>query len=222
MQRFAARNEFARNCVLASLFCVVLITTPARAVDLFSEDFEGLTLGPVVTFASEIREREAWTKTPPAGWTQDDSGVPTVGNPNIGVKEFEGWTFVNKDWWAATADDQDRTLFTNASGIIAVADPDEWDDFPSFPPTPDDLGTFDAKLRTPSIIARRRRGKPSQSVLSFLVACRRQSEGESYRSLQQRNRRFGLHLGLPRESQRWDGGHDTQSQISRPTVRTRA
>lgn len=125
--------------------------SPTWAIDLFSEDFEGLTLGPIVTFDSEIRSRSAWTEVPPPGWTVIDLGVPTVGNPNSGVKEFEGWSFVDKDWWIATAGGQDRELFTNGRGIIAVADPDEWDDFPSFSPSPDDLGTYDAKLRTPSI-----------------------------------------------------------------------
>lgn len=121
----------------------------ALAVDLFSEDFDDLTLGPVVTFASEIRNRAAWTEVPPTGWTNDDSGVPTDGNANSGADEFEGWSFVDKDWWIATAGNQDRDLFSNASGIVAVADPDEWDDF-GFP-APSSLGSFDAKLTSPSI-----------------------------------------------------------------------
>lgn len=151
MQRFATNPECACKCLFFSLVVAAVFAAPARAVDLFSEDFEGLALGPIVTFDTEIRERAAWTKTPPAGWTQDDSGVPTVGDPNIGVKEFEGWTFVDKNWWAATADDQDRSLFANASGIIAVADPDEWDDLPFQGQSPSGLGTYDAKLKTPAI-----------------------------------------------------------------------
>lgn len=128
---------------------LALLPTPSLAVDLFSEDFNDLTLGPVVTFASEIRSRAAWTEVPPTGWTNDDSGVPTDGNANSGADEFEGWSFVDKDWWIATAGNQDRGLFSNASGIIAVADPDEWDDF-GFP-APSSLGSFDAKLTSPSI-----------------------------------------------------------------------
>jgi len=127
------------------------MAVPSFAVDLFSEDFDDLTLGPVVTFDSEIRSRNAWTEVPPTGWTVNDSGVPTVGNPSSGVKEFEGWSFVDKDWWITTSGGQDREFFSNARGIVAVADPDEWDDFPSFTPSPDDLGSYDAKLRTPSI-----------------------------------------------------------------------
>jgi hypothetical protein len=130
---------------------VGLKPSDVSAVDLYSQNFDQLTLGPVVTFDTEVRSREAWTKTPPAGWTQDDSGVPTVGMPNIGAKEFEGWTFVDKNWWVATAGDQDRGLFANASGIIAVADPDEWDDLSFHGDSPSDLGTYNANLKTPAI-----------------------------------------------------------------------
>ena len=128
-------------------FCVA--ASAAYAVDLFAENFEGLTLGPVVTYQSELRDREAWTDVPPDGWIADNSGVPTVGNPNTGVVEFEGWRFVDKEWWIRTAGDQRRGEFLNATGIVAVADPDEWDDFGN--PRPEDLGFFDARLRTPSI-----------------------------------------------------------------------
>lgn len=139
-------NRLTR-CLAAAL--PLVLPTTGLAVDFFAEDFEGLTLGPVVTFESEIREREAWTKTAPAGWTVDDSGVPTVGNSLTGVAEFEGWSFVSKDWWQTTAGDQNRTEFLNARGIIAVADPDEWDDFGT--PDPSDVGDFDARLLTPAI-----------------------------------------------------------------------
>lgn len=125
----------------------------ARAIDLFSADFEGLALKPVVTFDSEIRSRSAWTDIPPAGWTVDNSGVSTANDPDSGVLEFEGWRFVDKDWWIATSGDQARSKFANGRGIIAVADPDEWDDFPAVSgvPSPDDVGPFDAKLKTPPI-----------------------------------------------------------------------
>lgn len=135
----------------------LLTALPAFAVDYFAEDFDGLTLGPVVTYLSEIREREAWTQTPPAGWTVDDSGVPTVGNPNSGVAEFEGWSFVDKDWWITTAGDQDRSQFFSARGIVAVADPDEWDDFGTPGPASIDTNNdgrsndYNARLLTPSI-----------------------------------------------------------------------
>ncbi|QDT67815.1 PEP-CTERM motif protein [Planctomycetes bacterium MalM25] len=152
-------NTFSLNRFALLLAAAMQLALPgsALAVDFFTEDFEGLTLGQIVTFESEIREREAWTKTGPAGWTIDDSGVPTVGNPLTGVTEFEGWSFVSKDWWQTTAGDQGRTEFLNARGIVAVADPDEWDDFGT--PQPEDLDTnndeekndFSARLLTPAI-----------------------------------------------------------------------
>ena len=137
-----------------SLVAFVLLSgvVHAQSVTLFSEDFESLTLGQIVTFDTELRETEAWTDTPPAGWIVDDSGVPTVGNPLAGVTEFEGWSFVDRSWWTATAGDQDRGQFVGGQGIIAVADPDEWDDFPpSGVPDPESFGTYNAKLTTPSI-----------------------------------------------------------------------
>jgi hypothetical protein len=135
------------------LLVLALAPPNVLGVDLFSEDFEDLTLMPVVTFDSEIREREAWTDIPPGGWTIDNSMVSTVNDPNQGVLEFEGWRFVNKEWWINTAGDQDRSQFFGGRGIVAVADPDEWDDFPAVSgvPSPDDIGPFDARLTTPSI-----------------------------------------------------------------------
>ncbi|MEO1496218.1 MAG: PEP-CTERM sorting domain-containing protein [Planctomycetota bacterium] len=136
-----------------------LVATPsANAVTLLSEDFEAATLGPVVTLQSEIREREAWTDDPtvlaglPGGWTADDSAVPTAGNPLVGVAEFEGWSLVNKDWWVQTAGGQRREEFVFGSGVVAVADPDEWDDFAApGQDDPQDFGFFDAKLTTSAI-----------------------------------------------------------------------
>ncbi len=138
-----------RLVVLAAAVSSVLASSQAYAVDLFAEDFEGLTLKPIVTFESELRSRAAWTDVAPTGWTVDNSQVATFGNPNSGVVEFEGWRFVDKEWWIQTSGGQEREQFLNASGIVAVADPDEWDDFGT--PSPSSLGFFDARLTTPAI-----------------------------------------------------------------------
>jgi hypothetical protein len=128
----------------------------ARGVDLLRENFDGLTLGPVVTFESELRSRKAWTQTSlpaPFGtevWSLDNALVPEVNNPNVGVAEFKGWSFVDRDWWVQTAGDQQRSQFVSASGTIAVADPDEWDDF-SATSAPASFGDFDAKLLVSNI-----------------------------------------------------------------------
>ena len=101
--------------------------TTAGGVLLFEEDFESLVLGPSVD--EEVAGDEVWTKTPPAGWIIDDSGVPGAGDPaNDGVTEWAGWSFADKNWWAETAGDQDRSQFVLGNGIVAVVDPDEWDD----------------------------------------------------------------------------------------------
>jgi len=98
----------------------------AANVTLFSETFDGLTLGPNVD--ETVANANAWTDIPPAGWVVDDSGVPFVADNSRGVKEWEGWSFANKNWWVTAAGDQLRGEFTLGQGTVAVADPDEWDD----------------------------------------------------------------------------------------------
>lgn len=135
----------------ACLALVAINVSPgmAWAVDLYSQNFESVTLGPIVTYQVMLRERAAWTSTPPGGMVVDNSLMPAgvLGNPNEGVTEFEGWTFVDKAWWNATAGDQGRSGFVSGLGKIAVADSDTHDDFGN----PDALGPYDSKLSTPSI-----------------------------------------------------------------------
>lgn len=112
---------------------------------VFFEDFEGLPLGPNV---DEGEAGEAvWTKTPPEGWSIDDSQMPALNDPDNGVTEWQGWSFANKDWWVAAAGNQDRALFSNGIGTVAVADPDEWDDKGD----PEAFGFFNSVLITPDI-----------------------------------------------------------------------
>jgi Type I phosphodiesterase / nucleotide pyrophosphatase len=118
----------------------------ARAT-LLSETFEALVLGP--SLFETPAQPAVWTQTPPAGWMVDDSGVPTINNPASGMKEWEGWAFTSKSWWTSVAGDQNRSQFTRASGTIAVADPDEWDDRGS--PAPSSLGPFNARMATRTI-----------------------------------------------------------------------
>ncbi|MHC4434910.1 MAG: immunoglobulin domain-containing protein, partial [Planctomycetota bacterium] len=115
----------------------------ANAVALMVEDFEGLALGPS---PEEAPAGSFWTDVPPEGWIVDDSGVPGAGDPaNDGVTEWAGWSFASKDWWAQVAGDQERSLFDLGSAVVAVVDPDEWDDMPHAE------GLLNAFLSTPAI-----------------------------------------------------------------------
>jgi LRR adjacent protein len=106
---------------------------------LLAEDFEGLVLGPYVD--ENDQGPEVWTKTPPEGWSIDDSGVEG------GVTEWRGWSFSDVNAWITVAGDQNRAMFTRAEGVVAIADPDEWDDLSE----PEKSPTFTTFLMTPSI-----------------------------------------------------------------------
>ena len=82
-----------------------------------------------------------WSKTPPDGWSVDDSEMAGLAE-NLGVTEWRGWSFASREWWATTAGDQRRSEFTLGTGTVAVADPDEWDDVGS----PAGTGTFNSLL----------------------------------------------------------------------------
>ncbi|MHC4229283.1 MAG: hypothetical protein ACYSW0_17790, partial [Planctomycetota bacterium] len=100
---------------------------PREKIVVLSEDFEGLPLGPNVDEA--VVGDAVWTDTPPEGWAVDESGIPGIADPATdGVTEWAGWAFADKAWWTETAGDQNRSQFVLASGTVAVADPDEWDD----------------------------------------------------------------------------------------------
>jgi hypothetical protein len=127
---------------------LVVLGSPAP---IFAENFDGLVLGPNVeegiTVSPTQQFTAVWTKTAPAGWAIDDTGVPGVGNPATdGVTEWAGWSFADKTFWA-NAGGQDRAKFTKGTGTVAVADSDEWDD--STPkPNAGNMATF---LATPAI-----------------------------------------------------------------------
>ncbi|MBZ0255750.1 hypothetical protein K8I31_06785, partial [bacterium] len=101
--------------------------TPIPALTLpVTEDFESVTLGPFVDETGG--DGTDWTNTPPYGWTIDSTGVVGINDPALGVAEWKGWSFADKDAWVEVAEDQERSGFTSGSGVVAIADPDEWDD----------------------------------------------------------------------------------------------
>jgi hypothetical protein len=92
---------------------------------LLSQDFELLTLQPAV-FETVGIDGTDFTATPPTGYSVDNSQM----SPG-GVPEWNGWTFVDKNFWIVESgipDGQRRIQFTKGSGTIAVGDPDEFDD----------------------------------------------------------------------------------------------
>ena len=91
---------------------------------LLAEDFDSLapTLQPAVDEAVDPSIL-GWTHDGPAGWSRTvDPASPQ------GTTEWRGWSFTTPEFWQATAA-QARAEFTKGTGVIAVADGDEWDDF---------------------------------------------------------------------------------------------
>ncbi|MGW3201607.1 hypothetical protein ACWDBD_45170 [Streptomyces sp. NPDC001118] len=81
-----------------------------------------------------------WTATAPSGWKV----VNAAGMPR-GTPRLQGWTFHTKRLWQTGG--QDRADFTRALGVVAVADPDDWDDSGS----PSSKGRFDSSLVSPPV-----------------------------------------------------------------------
>ncbi len=95
---------------------------PVEKIPVFTEDFEGLPLEASVEEDDAPASDAAWTHVAPEGWAIDNSGVPAGG-----TVEWEGWSFTDVGWWSQIG--QNREMFTLGTGIVAVADGDEWDDF---------------------------------------------------------------------------------------------
>ncbi|MHC4725766.1 MAG: sugar-binding protein, partial [Planctomycetota bacterium] len=135
----------------SSLFgeAILVAAVEVEKTVLFSENFDGLVLGPNVDEA--LAGDAVWTEEPPEGWSIDESGIPGIGmDATDGVTEWAGWAFTDKAWWTEAAGDQNRSQFELASGIVAVADPDEWDDDERLP-IPINADPYDTWLTTPEI-----------------------------------------------------------------------
>lgn len=141
---------------------------------LLFENFDGLPLGPNVDEA--LAGEKVWTKTPPAGWVQDDSGVPGVGTELDGVTEWAGWSFPDKMWWTQAAEDQRRSEFTRASGTVMVSDPDEWDDAGHVDSA--SAGWYNTYITTPEIDVS---GAPANSMVIIFDSSWRPEYDSNYR-----------------------------------------
>ena len=120
-------------CPLSAAFTVlafmVTFASSIQAQVLLEEDFEDLELGEPI---DEGFEEMVWTKTAPPGWEIDDSGVPSIfdpddpdANPDLefeGKTEWEGWSFADKDWWIGIAGDQRRSEYLSGEGTVEELD----------------------------------------------------------------------------------------------------
>jgi hypothetical protein len=82
-----------------------------------------------------------WTHEAPAGWSIDNSRMAAGG-----ITEWQGWSFAATEFWNLAEQGQSRESFVRGRGVIAIADPDEWNDTD---PEPSRSGTFDSTLRAP-------------------------------------------------------------------------
>ncbi|WP_051814146.1 phosphocholine-specific phospholipase C [Kitasatospora sp. MBT63] len=111
-------------------------TAPSMAGHLLGEDFESLAGA-----LQPVGQVLGWTAQAPTGW----SVVNAPGMPQ-GTARLQGWTFHTKRAWSTPAG-QDRGNFTRGLGILAVADPDDWDDTGA----PSAKGRFDSTLVSPAV-----------------------------------------------------------------------
>lgn len=152
------KNRTFSLVVLAMMAVMPKANVVAQApIRIFAENFDTLTLKP--NLDEGFADPTAFTHTAPAGWTVNNADLnanipaidPITGAP-LGVREWRGWSFVDPSFWVG-ADNQGRDRFTRGAGVVAVADPDEFDDLSD--PLSDEgaqSGVFyKTKLSTPSI-----------------------------------------------------------------------
>ncbi|MCB1094459.1 MAG: hypothetical protein KDN22_02670 [Verrucomicrobiae bacterium] len=148
-----AKNIFGE--LLSPEVKLIVQPQPGGSV-IFSENFDSLPLGPNVdeAFVGDA----VWTNIPPQGWVVDNSGVPGNDSPDEngdgypdldGVTEWAGWAYVEPFWWSQAAGDQQRSSFELGQNVVAVADPDEWDDAAHSPFGQND--GYDTLMSTPAI-----------------------------------------------------------------------
>lgn len=147
-----------RLASVAALAALAAAPAAAQApIRIFAENFDSLTLSP--NLDEGFADPTAFTHTAPAGWTVDNTALnasipqldPVTGSPE-GVREWRGWSFVDPTFWVGS-DNQGRDRFTRGAGVIAVADPDEFDDLSD--PLNETLAVsgvfYETALRTPTI-----------------------------------------------------------------------
>ena len=116
------RRQLSHGLAILSGSLVFLGAADASVI-VFQDDFESLTLGPSTSDTETPSGTGLDFASAAPGWTKDNTSTPTGG-----PVEFEGWSFLNKDFWISTAGDQSRSTFSRGTGTVAVADGDEYDD----------------------------------------------------------------------------------------------
>ena len=84
-----------------------------------------------------------WSEELPLGFTRDNSQLTEGGQP-----EFNGWSMLDKQFWINQQGNQDRITFSRGENIVAVTDPDAFDDFVEIDTDPPGFNAF---LLTPEI-----------------------------------------------------------------------
>ncbi|TWT86543.1 hypothetical protein Mal64_33690 [Pseudobythopirellula maris] len=138
--------------VLVALAAAYFAPCGALAVTtLYQENFDSLQLQPSVDEIFPFPR--AFTHQAPPGWIRDASDVPGVNSPDVGVFEWEGWSFAHREFWTdvnklPSGAPSGREEFHLGQGTIAVADPDSWNDLGDPANT---LGFYNTFLTTPRL-----------------------------------------------------------------------
>ncbi|MFJ8912989.1 alkaline phosphatase family protein [Amycolatopsis sp. NPDC102389] len=123
----------AKNVDIARTVLELHGITPEPAWNLDGRRLGASTHDPFDTVIDDLKPRTdetgipadvlGWTRTPPTGWSVDNSRMGTGG-----MTEWRGWSFTTDEFWTKTQRDQWRESNVRARGVFAVADSDEWSD----------------------------------------------------------------------------------------------
>lgn len=157
--------------LMVTLLMMALASPTVAVTLLFQEDFESLPLRAPVDEGFLVSVfPQAFTHDEPLGWDRIATNIPGVGDPFVGVFEWEGWSFANRDFWIAAAAGPTgmppggREEFTLGQGTIAVADPDQWNDLGD---PANEIGFFNSLLVTPNIDLTPRHTNENHLVIQF-------------------------------------------------------